>query len=395
MIYFFQIPEIQDDTKLQELPLPAAQLDLQTLQYLKQVDQLRLQYKTCMNYNKIIEIMNLNDGLSNYVKIYDDYLKTNVEILAIIGFKEAQKPKFRYKTFISKDIQEYSTEENSNPEACAAEIMITRYSYAFSFQLDAFHHIQFVLKYINQTFNEEKPFKEIEKIITEINKSLNIFHTGVQPIRRLNNVINDVLYFLVQKQNTLIPEFKQTVFYSVKLIIETNANSLYIEKLRIMREYKLLCQVCKTSFSKLSISYERLMEIQNEIQSGVFDFLKAGMLFYKAYAFWAILKQNHILIEQENYSQKSFNLLSFEICEITKYLTYLYQQYLNMKIDSDYYDYGMQFFVNMFLPFSSKLHKTHDIIRHVEIEKPNPEYIFNIVENSIDYFESIPQVNKN
>lgn len=34
-----------------------------------------------MNYNKIIEIMNLNDGLSNYVKIYDDYLKTNVEIV--------------------------------------------------------------------------------------------------------------------------------------------------------------------------------------------------------------------------------------------------------------------------------------------------------------------------
>ena len=25
--------------------------------------------------------MNLNDGLSNYVKIYEDYLKTNVEIV--------------------------------------------------------------------------------------------------------------------------------------------------------------------------------------------------------------------------------------------------------------------------------------------------------------------------
>lgn len=40
-----------------------------------------------MTKEKIIEIMKLNDGILNYKKIFDDYLKTNVEVLALVGFR--------------------------------------------------------------------------------------------------------------------------------------------------------------------------------------------------------------------------------------------------------------------------------------------------------------------
>lgn len=45
-------------------------------------------------------------------------------------------------------------------EACAAEIMMARYAYAFSFQLDTFPHLQFVLGNMKYTFDQNSEYKE-------------------------------------------------------------------------------------------------------------------------------------------------------------------------------------------------------------------------------------------
>jgi len=84
---------------------------------------------------------------------------------------------------------------------------------------------------------------------------------------KLYNVISDLLYFLVTKKGDLLPEFKATCVYSVKLMLEVNANSLYCENLRILKDHHTLAKLCKTSCDKLREAEARFIEIKDEIRN--------------------------------------------------------------------------------------------------------------------------------
>ncbi|EAS05432.2 hypothetical protein TTHERM_01079090 (macronuclear) [Tetrahymena thermophila SB210] len=386
MIFFFEIPEIKDNVNIEQLAKPEAKADQQAQQYLNHVDSLRNQYKNVMTKEKIIEIMKLNDGILNYKKIFDDYLKTNVEVLALVGFRQYNVPSFKYKTFISKNIQEYTTNQNSNQEACAAEIMMARYSYAFSFQLDAFPHLNYVLQNIHNTFNLTQEYKEMNKFIAELDTAIETFKTGIQPIERLYNVINDVLYFLVQRQQFLIPEFKQTVFYSVKLILETSVNSLYAEKLRLQKDFKGLSQICRASFTKLTQAHSRFLEIKQEIRDDIMVFLESALLFWKGYGLWALLNLHQQDIEYDRFKAKSFTQLSYEVTEISKYIKeQLLPQYNGLKLDTDYFDYGYGILKQLVLPQCERCLAVHNLQRHNEVIVLTPDQIYAQVEPKDDF----------
>ena len=60
-------------------------------------------------------------------------------------------------------------------EACAAEIMMARYSYAFSFMLDALPHLTFFYHNIGNTFNPGVKYSEQDKLLKEIDKAIENF----------------------------------------------------------------------------------------------------------------------------------------------------------------------------------------------------------------------------
>lgn len=83
-------------------------------------------------------------------------------------------------------------EFSANMEACAAEIMMARYSYAFSFMLDALPHLTFFYHNIAYTFNPAGKYAEQDKLLKEIDRTIENFQTGLQPMHRLSKLISDV-----------------------------------------------------------------------------------------------------------------------------------------------------------------------------------------------------------
>lgn len=42
-----------------------------------------------MNIDKVIELTTIEDGLVNYTQTFENYLKTNVDMLQIIGYNKS------------------------------------------------------------------------------------------------------------------------------------------------------------------------------------------------------------------------------------------------------------------------------------------------------------------
>lgn len=57
-----------------------------------------------------------------------------------------------------------------------------------------------------------------------------------------------------------------TVIASFKNIIDSNANFIYIEKLRMLKDYEMMAKVCRASYSKLNESFQRLSQIDGSVK---------------------------------------------------------------------------------------------------------------------------------
>ena len=84
MIYFFQIPEIVDETRLVEIPFPMA-VSAQEQVILQEAQEFRQQFKLMCSLKKLEEIRSLRDGLVNYQDTCVSYLKTNVDFVSKIS----------------------------------------------------------------------------------------------------------------------------------------------------------------------------------------------------------------------------------------------------------------------------------------------------------------------
>ena len=139
-------------------------------------------------------------------------------------------PNFQYQTFLSTKVKKYTTSPDCNEkmnlflylkiilaveEACACEIVIARFIYAFLFYMDAGAHIKYIREKIASSFAENQ--LAAENFFKEINQALLKFKVGREPLRKLYNVMPEILKSLVKKKGEIIPEFKGDIIKAVKL----------------------------------------------------------------------------------------------------------------------------------------------------------------------------------
>jgi len=87
-------------------------------------------------------------------------------------------------------------------------------------------------------------------------------------------------------------------------------------------------------------------------------------MFFKAYGMWALLKNNESICKREDYGKKNFTIISLESLSLAKEIMNINHYYTHRKIDSDYYDYGLEFFQYLFVPFADRNIKLYDGIHH-------------------------------
>ena len=84
----------------------------------------------------------------------------------------------------------------TNQESYAAEIMMVRYAYCFSFHLDAFSSLNSLMKNIYNSFDSDQYSEEIVKNLSNALKRIEFSYT---PLKKVYNVMPDLMYFLIDK----------------------------------------------------------------------------------------------------------------------------------------------------------------------------------------------------
>jgi hypothetical protein len=83
--------------------------------------------------------------------------------------------------------------------------MMVRYAYCFSFHLDAFRSLSNLMKFIYMSFDNDQYSEQIVKDLSNALKRIEFSYT---PLKKVYNVMGDLMYFLIDKQEILAPEFK-------------------------------------------------------------------------------------------------------------------------------------------------------------------------------------------
>jgi hypothetical protein len=200
--------------------------------------------------------------------------------MSILCLKQSFPPNFRYKTFLTKSKSEYTTNSKSNEEACACEVMMARYAYAFTMMLDAYPFLKEIRDSINATYTDIS--NGAEGLVKNINMVLTRLEAGYIPLYKLCGVMNDLLKSLAKSSESLIPEFKPSILVSVKIIYEVNANYLYVEKLRLLKDFKQIAKVCKGCNIKAKTAFERLQEQLKDIKPEVLYYCLVSLKYFKA-----------------------------------------------------------------------------------------------------------------
>ena len=84
MIFLFEIPSIQDDTKIANLIGNSENYQKQ-FSFLSETQELRNNFKKMVNF-KSFELIQLGDSLIQYQSYLESYLKTNVDMVFKIKF---------------------------------------------------------------------------------------------------------------------------------------------------------------------------------------------------------------------------------------------------------------------------------------------------------------------
>lgn len=97
----------------------------------------------------------------------------------------------------------------------ACEIVICRYIYAFLFNFDSGKNFQTIRERIDSTFPENSIVSE--NILKEINEALSKLKQGREPLRKLYNVMPEILKSLITKKGDILPEFKGDLLKAIKM----------------------------------------------------------------------------------------------------------------------------------------------------------------------------------
>lgn len=135
--------------------------------------------------------------------------------------------------------------------------------------------------------------------------------------------------------------------------MEVNANSLYIENLRILKEYDNLSKVCKASFDKVYTVLQIIFNEGKNFKKELKEFCDCCLVYFKAYFCWAQIKINEQYLKIEDYTKKSFTILTKEILNLSTDIMNNYKLYCSFKINSDYYDFGNKVLSEVFYPVAN------------------------------------------
>lgn len=192
-------------------------------------------------------------------------------------------------------------------------------------------------------------------------EGLESLQKALTPIHRLCNCMEDLLKSLINNQQSLQPEFRMTVLVSFRNILDCNANFLYLEQLRLQKDWEGMARVCRASYSKASEAHQRLSSLSQEIAGDLEDFTEAAMLFYRTYGLWSILQSNEKCIRYETYKvifiyklspqKKNYSILSSENLKLAQEITRISNiTYKN----NAYNNYASQFIRQCLIPTLSK-----------------------------------------
>ncbi|KRX08358.1 hypothetical protein PPERSA_03352 [Pseudocohnilembus persalinus] len=418
MLYFFDIPQIKDSEDLTKL-IQENQIAPEKYMKVKQAQSSRQEFKNMMNMDKILNLINLQDGLVNYTPFMEQYLSVNVDMLEYLGYnKSSKQPNFQYETFISNSHTKYETKNIEKPEAYAGELLMARYMYAFAYSMDAFKYLKKIkyfseqnmtheqkhYEYMNDYLQKQKK-EEVDLYNKDVEKALENLKIGYTKIFKVYNVINDLLFFLVQKQQKLIPELKATTLYSIKLLFETNANGIYIEKLiteayqakKPLPIFQQIANMAKTQIQKLNEVNHRFEEIKSEVKSEIFEYLNIAIPFYKGVAATALSKCNDYNMQAENYGEgKNHTIMAGQQNILGKTIVSLNQAIQQQKPCQDLkhlQQYALLYFQKVFLPTASRLNQVYEGMDKKSPYLPNFDQ--QITELShFDYFKDVSPLKK-
>jgi len=99
----------------------------------------------------------------------------------------------------------------------------------------------------------------------------------------------------------------------VKNILDVNANSMYLETLRIKKEFEKMAKVCNANIYRLQQAKFMLENDKPNVNDELLDFIHLGLRFYKAFGMWALMNHYENLIKKEEYTPKDFRRLSQEM----------------------------------------------------------------------------------
>lgn len=119
-----------------------------------------------------------------------------------------------------------------------------------------------------------------------------------------------------------------------------------------MKDFENLSRFCKGSYAKLEIAGNILYS--EDVRVEIKNFIQIGLLYYKSYFCFAIMKINEKDVKNEDYSKKNFTVLTKEILNLSNAILTNYQNYLAFKNSDEYYSFGKVYFEECFLPMATQ-----------------------------------------
>eukprot|EP01016_Furgasonia_blochmanni_P006375 TRINITY_DN1255_c0_g3_i2.p1 TRINITY_DN1255_c0_g3~~TRINITY_DN1255_c0_g3_i2.p1 ORF type:complete len:281 (-),score=62.70 TRINITY_DN1255_c0_g3_i2:50-892(-) len=223
-----------------------------------------------------------------------------------------------------------------------------------------------------------------------INEILKKYYEGWVPLNKAFKFLPELSKSLTQASIQKLPELNPLVLEAVKLILESNANSLFMESCRAKQDWETFVMICKNTYQKLGQALSTLMDFQTYISKEILLFLDFARSFTKTLGVWGVLQIHFHDLRMEDYSKgKNFKVLSKECVDMGRTLLASATK-LKARTDlakTDIYEFAKFYCLNAFEPDSGRAVVLYEHLHRGEPEVNGETYFFERQE-SMDYLSA-------
>jgi len=342
MIYNFTIPTIEDNVDFTKILLKP--VSAEWMKELTEYNEARKKFKAVLN-EAYLKNKSFGELFSTYKETVENYLNVNVDLMRLMCKTETSTIELKWKTFLTKTRPDFTT-KGGNEENMAIELIMVRYCWAFAYYSEAEQFVSKIREKVSTTFKSNSATTEDHE--EYIRKTLKLYMTGWEKLRKLYNVIHLVSKSIVL-DNCDFVEGKGKILDVVKGILEVNANSIFLELLRLKKDYEKIARVAYANVLRLKQARFLLEANKNEIREDLLYFIEVATKFYRAYGMWALVNHHEYLIKREDYSKKNFSRLSQEVWSMADHTLALCDEIKKIKSTSANIVY-CQTYVSLFEP---------------------------------------------